>query len=167
MIYKAFDAGKIRKVFALETRPLLQGARLTAWELTNSGVPITLLPDGAAASLLKQEGIDLAIIGADRIAANGDTANKIGSLALAICCKRFNVPLYIAAPTATIDPTLTGGSGIPIEIRSGEEVTHFGTYRSAPVEIEAYNPAFDVVDAELISGFVTESGIIKPPYRFA
>ncbi len=166
VITKAFDAGKVSEVFALETRPLLQGARLTAWELIQSNIPATLLVDGAAASLLKRGGIDLAIIGADRIAANGDTANKIGSLQLALACSKFGVPFYVAAPFTTFDSGTASGEQIEIEERVATEVTHFAGKESAPPGIAVYNPAFDVVDAGLITAFVTDRGLFKPHYSF-
>ena len=166
VISRAFDEGKIREVFALETRPLLQGARLTAWELLQSQIPVTLLADGAAGSLLRRGGIDLAIIGADRIVANGDTANKIGSLQLALACSRFNVPFFVAAPFTTFDPATRTAAEIVVEERSAEEVTHFKGKAVAAEGVSVYNPAFDLVEAGLITGFITDRGIFKPPYQF-
>ena len=166
VITKAADAGRVKEVFALETRPLLQGARLTAWELVQSDIPVTLLADGAAGSLLRRGEIDLAIIGADRIAGNGDTANKIGSLQLALACIRFGVPFYVAAPFTTIDPATSSGSEIEIEARPEAEVTHFSGKEIAASGAKVYNPAFDLVDAELITVFITDRGLFKPPFGF-
>ena len=166
VISKAAKKGRVREVFALETRPLLQGARLTAWELVQSDIPVTLLADGAVGSLLARGEVDLAIIGADRIAANGDTANKIGSLQLALACIRFEVPLYVAAPWTTVDAATPTGSGIQIEERPASEVTHFGGKVVAALGVKVFNPAFDIVEAELISGFITDRGLFRPPYDF-
>jgi len=166
VITKAFDAGRVSEVFALETRPLLQGARLTAWELVQSKIPSTLLVDGAAGSLLRRGGIDLAIIGADRIAVNGDTANKIGSLQLALACSKFKVPFYVAAPFTTVDPGTSSGRQIKIEERPATEVIRLGSKTTAAPGVGVYNPAFDLVDADLISGFITDRGIFMPPYNF-
>lgn len=166
IILRGFEAGRIEHVFALETRPLLQGARLTTWELMQNGIPFTLLVDGAAGSLLRRGGIDLAIIGADRIASNGDTANKIGSLQLALACIRFGVPFYVAAPFSTIDPATPSGSAIEVEERKTVEVTFINNKPIAEHVLNAYNPAFDIVDSDLITGFITDRGVIKPPYNF-
>jgi methylthioribose-1-phosphate isomerase len=166
VVFAAAEAGKSVSVYADETRPLLQGARLTAWECLRREVPVTVLVEGAAASLMQRGGISCAIVGADRIAANGDTANKVGTFGLAILARRFEVPFYVAAPSSTIDPSLADGSKIPIEERSADEVRSFGGTQTAPKEADAYNPAFDVTPAELISGIITENGVFEPPYRF-
>ncbi|MEP7215237.1 MAG: S-methyl-5-thioribose-1-phosphate isomerase [Anaerolineaceae bacterium] len=160
----AWEAGKLERCYATETRPLLQGARLTMWELGKLGIPATLLPDTAAASLIASGQVQAVITGADRIAANGDSANKIGTYGLAVVAARHGVPFYIAAPTTTFDLDCPAGAGIPIEFRDGGEVGGFGGTRWSPAGGEAYNPAFDVTPADLISGFVTERGAIRPPY---
>ncbi len=166
VIYRAHDAGLIREVFVPETRPLLQGARLTMWELSLAGIPARLLVDGAIPAKLRG-GMDLAIIGADRIASNGDTANKTGSMGLALACRRFGVPLYVAAPMTTFDLQCQNGSKIPIEERPGDEVTLINGRRLAPVGVPVFNPAFDVVEADLISGFITDEGLKSPPFHFS
>ncbi|MEG0376123.1 MAG: S-methyl-5-thioribose-1-phosphate isomerase [Raoultibacter sp.] len=157
VIYTAAEQGKITHVFADETRPVGQGARLTAWELACVGIPCTLICDNMAASVLAQGEIDAIIVGADRIAANGDTANKIGTYGLAVLASYHNVPFYVAAPTSTIDPETPHGSDIPIEQRAASEVS---AYETPGVDI--YNPAFDVTPASLITAIVTECGIFKP-----
>ncbi len=149
-------------VFVDETRPLLQGARLTAWELAASGVDAALICDSMAGLLMKQGKIDLVIVGADRIAANGDTANKIGTYSLAVLAKAHNIPLIVAAPTSSFDLSLETGSGIPIEERPPEEITESFGRRTAPAGIKAYNPAFDITPPELIHAIVTEHGVIRP-----
>ncbi len=159
-VYVAAESGRRVEVFADETRPLLQGARLTAWELARAGIPVTVLPDGAAASLIASGRIDLVLVGADRIAANGDAANKIGTYGVAIAARRHGIPLYVVAPTLTVDPETASGSGIPIEQRSAAELG------CLPDGARAFNPAFDVTPAELITAFVTDTGIHRPPYRF-
>lgn len=163
VIYQAYRQGKNPTVFVCETRPLLQGARLTAWELKRSGVHFTLIVDSACASVIDQ--CDLVIVGADRIAANGDTANKIGTRMLALLAKFEGKPFYVAAPSSTFDLKVKTGRDIPIEERDGREVTHFGSCRFAPTNSPVYNPAFDVTPARFITGFITESGIILPPYK--
>jgi methylthioribose-1-phosphate isomerase len=130
-------------------------------------IPVTVLGDGASSSLLSRGGVSCAIVGADRIAANGDTANKIGTCNLAIVCKRFGVPFYVAAPSSTIDRTLADGSLIPIEERAAEEVLSFAGVQTSPREAQAFNPAFDITPAELIAGIITEKGVMRPPYAFA
>lgn len=165
VIRAAVEAGKKVSVIADETRPLLQGARLTAYELARDGVPVAVACDNACAALMAKGLPRLVITGADRIAANGDTANKIGTLGAAIMAKYFNIPFYVAAPLSTFDPSLEDGSGIPIEIRGGEEVTGLMGRRLAPEGVPAYNFAFDVTPAELISGIITEKGIVRPPYK--
>jgi methylthioribose-1-phosphate isomerase len=165
-LYKAWDQGKRFEVFADETRPLLQGARLTVWELAQAGIPVTLLCDGAAAGLLASGRVRLVIVGADRIAANGDTANKVGTYGLALAAAAHAVPFYVAAPWSTFDPNLPSGDRIPIEVRSGEEVTG-GESGPAPPGTRAWNPAFDVTPARLIRGFVTDRGLLAPPFEEA
>ncbi|NLM97579.1 MAG: S-methyl-5-thioribose-1-phosphate isomerase [Halanaerobiaceae bacterium] len=164
IIREAHYAGKHIKVFADETRPRLQGARLTAFELLEEGIPATLIPDSVAATLIRDGKIDLILVGADRIASNGDTANKIGTYMLSEIAKRFDVPFYVAAPVSTIDFDIMDGSEIVIEERSSEEVTHINGIRIAPEGIDVYNPAFDVTPAENISGIITEKGIAGKPY---
>ena len=165
IIYRAHDAGRNVHVHVCETRPLLQGARLTAWELKNAGIPFTLIVDSAAAGLAAAGKIDICIIGADRIAANGDTANKIGSFQLALVCREHGIPFYVAAPESTIDRACPDGSRIPIEERPGEEITYFQGKQVAPDDTPVWNPAFDMVPAELITGIITENGIQLPPFK--
>ncbi|MFO0812760.1 MAG: S-methyl-5-thioribose-1-phosphate isomerase [Gemmatales bacterium] len=161
-IILAWEQGKRFTVFADETRPLLQGARLTAWELQQRGIPCTLICDNMAAQVMREGKVQLAIVGADRIAANGDTANKIGTYGVAILAKYHQVPFYVAAPQSTFDLSLPDGSSIPIEQRASEEITNGFGKRTAPAGITVYNPAFDVTPASLITGIVTEHGIIQP-----
>lgn len=151
------------EVFACETRPVLQGSRLTAWELQQSGVDVTLITDNMAAHTIKTKGINGIIVGADRIAANGDTANKIGTYGLALLAKAFGIPFYVAAPQSTFDLSIQDGSSIPIEERSPKEVTHIGDTQIAPDGISVYNPAFDVTPSELITAIITEHGVIHSP----
>ena len=165
VVFAAVSAGKTIHVFADETRPLLQGARLNAWECVERGIPVVVLCDGAAAALMNQKKIACAIVGADRIAANGDTANKIGTFGLAIVAARFGVPFYIAAPTSTIDPSIPDGPAIPIEYRSEHEVKGFWNITVAPRDARAFNPAFDVTPHDLIAGYITEQGIVQPPFN--
>jgi len=146
-----------------ETRPFLQGARLTAWELMKDGIPCTLVTDNVAASLFAAGRIDAAVVGADRIAANGDVANKIGTYGVAVLCKAHKAPFYVAAPVSTVDPKIPGGKRIPIEERDPSEVTHLMGKRVAPDGVHVYNPAFDVTPARLVSAIVTEKGVLKPP----
>jgi methylthioribose-1-phosphate isomerase len=164
-VYTAFEQGKNVRVFADETRPLLQGARLTAWELHQAGVPVTVVCDSAAGWLMQQKKIDLVLVGADRIAANGDTANKIGTYSLAVLARQNGVPFYVAAPSSTFDLSLADGSEIPIETRSDDEISKPFAWRVVPEGVGCYNPAFDVTPAELISGIVTERGVIRPVCR--
>ncbi|HEY9188206.1 MAG TPA: S-methyl-5-thioribose-1-phosphate isomerase [Ignavibacteria bacterium] len=164
-IYKAKASGKKVKVFADETRPLLQGARLTTWELLKNGIDVTLITDSTAAFLMQKEKIDLAIVGADRIALNGDAANKIGTYSLAIACKEHNIPFYIAAPLSTFDFNINNGKQIPIEERSADEITTFFGKRIAPPNVKVFSPAFDVTPNELISAIITEKGIIRKPFK--
>jgi methylthioribose-1-phosphate isomerase len=161
-IYLAHDAGKRFTVYVDETRPLLQGARLTSWELSQFGIDTILICDNMAAQVLREGRVQLVIVGADRIAANGDTANKIGTYGLALLAQAHGVPFYVAAPSTTFDLTLANGEQIPIEQRPADEVTRpFGTL-TAPEGVRVYNPAFDVTPARLISGIITENGIIRP-----
>ena len=164
VIIEAHRAGKRPRVFVDETRPLLQGARLTMFELREAGVDAVLQSDAAAASAMARERIDLVIVGADRIARNGDTANKVGTYGLAILAAHHGIPFYVAAPRSTFDFTLRDGADIPIEQRDAEEVLAFGAARVAPEHSAAYNPAFDVTPAHLIAAFVTEHGVLRPPY---
>jgi methylthioribose-1-phosphate isomerase len=164
VIRAAHEAGKDIHVIADETRPYLQGGRLTAWECVKEQIPITLIADNAAGHLISQGLVDVAIVGADRIAANGDTANKIGTYQVAVLCHRHGIPFYVAAPTTTLDLSIQDGSQIPIEERSPEEVrTVFGK-KIAPIGVPVANPAFDVTPAELIAGIVTEKGIARAPF---
>jgi methylthioribose-1-phosphate isomerase len=165
-IYVAAEQGKKVEVYADETRPLLQGSRLTAWELDRAGIPVTVLTDGAAASLMKDGEIDLVIVGADRIAANGDTANKVGTYPLAIAARHHGIPFYVAAPTSTFDPATKTGDSILIEQRNPDEVRcGFGSL-TAPPDVPVYNPAFDVTPASLITAIVSDKGIHQPPFKF-
>lgn len=157
------DGGDIH-VYADETRPLLQGARLTAWELQQSGIPCTVICDGAAAHVMRQKHIDAVLVGADRIAANGDTANKIGTYGLAIAARAHRIPFYVCAPTTTIDRKSADGTDIPIEERDPEEVACWSGHRTTPPGIAIFNPAFDVTPAGLITAIITERGILLPDY---
>ena len=161
----ATAGGKRCDVFAGETRPWLQGARLTAWELLQDGIPVTLLPDVAAASLLSSGKIGCVVVGADRIARNGDTANKVGTYPLALAAQAAAVPLFVAAPLSSIDLRAASGREIPIEERSAEEVTHLLGQRVAPEGVTVFNPAFDVTPARYIAAIVTERGVARPPYQ--
>ena len=164
VVRAALAAGKQCAVFADETRPWLQGARLTAWELLQDGIPVTLLPDVAAASLLQSGRIGCVIVGADRIARNGDTANKIGTYPLALAAQAASVPFFVAAPLSTVDLQALDGTAIPIEERPAFEVTHLGGIRVAAEGVQVYNPAFDVTPARLIAAIVTERGVARAPY---
>ncbi len=164
VIAEAWRAGRIERCYATETRPLLQGARLTMWELGALGIPGTLLPDTAAASLIASGRVGAVVTGADRIVANGDGANKVGTYGLAAVAARHGVPFYLAAPASTFDTATPSGEAIPIEFRGDDEVGGFGGERWSPDGGGAYNPAFDVTPAELIAGIVTESGVLRPPY---
>ncbi|WP_024554200.1 S-methyl-5-thioribose-1-phosphate isomerase [Franconibacter helveticus 513] len=166
VIAQAFDEGKVKSVWVDETRPLLQGGRLTAWELGELGVPYQLITDSMAASLMAQGQVDAIWVGADRIAANGDVANKIGTYSLAVLAKFHHIPFYVAAPQTTLDPDCPDGAAIPIEQRAPAEVTgvagSFGAVQWAPENARVYNPAFDVTPAALISGWVLDSGVVTP-----
>ena len=163
VIFEAHKRERKFKVYAGETRPLLQGARLTAWELRQAGIDVTLICDNMAGQLMKAGQIDAVIVGADRIAANGDTANKIGTYSLSILAKQHCIPFYVAAPSSTFDLSIANGSGIPIEQRDADEVTSFGKLQIAPDNIKVYNPAFDVTEAVNITAIITEKGIIEKP----
>jgi methylthioribose-1-phosphate isomerase len=164
VIRSAFAAGKTIHVYAAETRPFLQGARLTAWELLRDGIPVTLIADNMAGWLMQLDKIDLVIVGADRIAANGDTANKIGTYSLAVLAQAHGIPFYVAAPTSTIDLKMRSGLEIPIEQRPAKEMREIFGVQIAPPEIDVYNPAFDITPAKYITGIITENGIVSPPY---
>jgi len=157
--------GKNISVIANETRPYLQGARLTAWELVQEGIPCTLITDSMAGHLMSRGEVDVVIVGADRIAANGDVANKIGTYPLAVLAKRHGIPFYVAAPLSTFDPKIPDGSQIPIEERPAAEVTGYRGTRWAPEGVSVRNPAFDVTPAELVTAIISEKGIASPPYR--
>ncbi len=164
VIRAAHEAGKKILVVSCETRPLLQGCRLTAWELQKNNIPFVLITDSMAGYYMKKKGADLVIIGADRIAANGDTANKIGSYSLAILAHHHRIPFYVAAPIATIDCDTAQGDDIPIEERNSDEVTCIGNQKIAPNGAPVWNPAFDVVPNSFIAGIITERGLLRPPY---
>ena len=163
VIRSAIAGGKTIRVIAGETRPFLQGARLTAWELQQDGIPVTLIADGAAGWLMSRGDIDAVIVGADRVAANGDVANKIGTYALAVLAQRHRIPFYVACPLSTIDLGIADGSEIPIEERTGDEVVGFGAARWAPPGVGAFNPVFDVTPAALIAALITERGVLSAP----
>jgi len=165
VIRSARDAGKRVSVIANETRPYLQGARLTAWEMVQERIPVTLITDSMAGHLISRGEVDLVIVGADRIAANGDTANKIGTYTLAVLAARHGLPFYVAAPLSTFDPQIPDGTHIPIEERPPEEVTGYRGVRWAPEGVKVSNPAFDVTPAELITAIITERGVLAAPYR--
>jgi methylthioribose-1-phosphate isomerase len=164
VIRAAAEQGKVAQVFADETRPFLQGARLTAWELVKDGVPTTVITESMAGPLMQQGGIDMIVVGADRIAANGDFANKIGTYTVATMAKAHGIPFYVAAPLSTIDLATPDGSAIPIEQRNPREVTHLGSTRLAPEGASVWNPAFDVTPHALVAGIITEKGIARAPY---
>ena len=165
-VYAAAAIGRKVSVFADETRPLLQGARLTAWELAQAGIPVTVLADSMAATLLRDGKVDLVIVGADRIAANGDVANKIGTYGLALAARHHGVPVYVAAPWSTVDPRTAPGRDIVIEHRHADELLSWGGFATAPAGVAVYNPAFDVTPAALITGIITDRGVSRTPYRF-
>jgi len=164
VIRAAWEEGRLSRVYVCETRPLLQGARLTAWELKRLSIPHTLIVDGAAGLLLQRGGVDCVIVGADRIAANGDVANKVGTYALAILARQHDVPFYVAAPTSSVDLATASGDEIPIEERSAEEVTSFAGVPTAPEGTAALNPAFDVTPHQHVTAIITERGVARPPY---
>jgi methylthioribose-1-phosphate isomerase len=167
VIRAAVEQGKAVHVYVDETRPVLQGARLTAWELMKEKIPATLITDNMAGFLMSRGKIDKIIVGADRIAKNGDTANKIGTYTLAVLAKEHGIPFYVAAPRSTVDPATPEGNAIPIEERAPEEVTSWGGHRVAPEGIAVFNPAFDVTPGRYITAIITEAGIAFPPYDFA
>jgi len=164
VIRTAWLQKKVKMVYSDETRPLLQGSRLTAWELLQDAIPVTTITDNMAAWTMKTRGVNIVITGADRIAANGDSANKIGTYGIAIAAQKHGIPFYIAAPASTFDFSLANGSQIPIEERSADEVRSFLGAVSAPPNVSVYNPAFDITPAELIAGIITEHGILRKPY---
>jgi methylthioribose-1-phosphate isomerase len=164
VIKAAWAEGRVSHVYATETRPLLQGSRLTAWELVREGIDATVLPDSAAGQLMRRGRVQSVILGADRIAANGDVANKIGTYSLAVLAKENGVPFYVAAPTSTVDLSIRDGDSIPIEERDPGEVTHIGGARLAAEGIEALNVAFDVTPNEYVTAIVTEAGVARPPF---
>src|SRR5215467_2891950 len=164
VIRGAVEQGKRVAVFADETRPFLQGARLTAWELVRDGIQTTVITDNMAGALMRQGNVDLVVVGADRIAANGDTANKIGTYGVAVLAREHEIPFYVAAPLSTIDLKTPDGAHIPIEERSAKEVTHVGGAQLAPEGALVWNPAFDVTPHKFIAGIITERGIFRPPY---
>ena len=161
-IYAAATAGKSLRVFADETRPLLQGARLTAWELMQAGIDVTLICDNTAAQVMREGRVQRVIVGADRIAANGDAANKIGTYTVALTAAAHGIPFYVAAPSSTFDLSIPDGAAIPIEQRAAEEVTEGFGRRTAPAGVKVYSPAFDVTPARLIAAIITEKGVIRP-----
>ncbi|MBP1700755.1 MAG: translation initiation factor, aIF-2BI family, partial [Deltaproteobacteria bacterium] len=165
VLYAAWAEGKRFHVYVDETRPMLQGARLTAWELSQAKIPVTVLADNMSGWLMKQGRIDLVMVGADRIARNGDTANKIGTYSLAVLASHHHIPFYVAAPTSTLDLQLASGEEIPIEERAEEEVSHIGGRRIAPKGIKIFNPAFDVTPHQFIRGIITEKGIVRKPFN--
>lgn len=167
VLFRAHKAGRRFRVYADETRPLLQGARLTTWELQQAGIDVTLICDSMAAQVMREGKIDLVIVGADRIAANGDAANKIGTYGVAVLARAHGIPFYVAAPDSTVDRTLATGDTIPIEVRDSREITHGMGYQTAPDGVQAYNPAFDVTPASYITGIITEAGLLTPPYTEA
>jgi methylthioribose-1-phosphate isomerase len=166
VVRAAHADGKVALVWVDETRPVMQGSRLTAWECVRDGIPHRLIADVAAASVMARGEVDLVVTGADRIAANGDTANKIGTYGVAVLARHHGVPFYVAAPSSTIDPAVPSGADIPIEERAANELRRVGDQQTAPDGSPVYNPAFDVTPASLISAIVTERGVFRPPYRF-
>jgi methylthioribose-1-phosphate isomerase len=165
-VYLAHRVGRRVSVVAGETRPLLQGSRLTAWELARAGIPVRVIADGMAAALMRRREVDVVLVGADRIAANGDVANKIGTYAIAVAAAHHGIPFVVCAPRSTVDPATPDGSAIVVEERDGDEVRAFAGVSVAPRGTEAWNPAFDVTPAALISAIVTDAGVHRPAYRF-
>jgi methylthioribose-1-phosphate isomerase len=165
VVRAAFEAGRRPRVWADETRPLLQGARLTMWECERIGIDATLVADGAAASLMASGRVDLVLVGADRIAANGDVANKIGTYGLAVAARHHDIPFYVAAPASTIDLATSAGDEIVVEERAADELTSLASRRIAPRAARAFNPAFDVTPARLVTAIITESGVARRPFR--
>lgn len=166
VIRTAYEQGKLDHVYSCETRPRMQGLRLTAWELLKDGIPFQSISDNMAASLMRDGKVDLVIAGADRIAANGDSANKIGTYMLAVCAVYHKIPFYIAAPSSTLDPNIPDGSHIPIEERAETEITEIDGVRVAPVGCKVFNPGFDVTPGDMIDGIITEAGVFRRPYSF-
>ncbi len=164
-VYVAAEQGRTVHVFADETRPLLQGSRLTAWELHQAGIPVTVITDNMAATVMSKRRIDAVIVGTDRVAANGDVANKIGTFGVAILAKEFGIPFYVAAPLSSIDMELASGDLIPIEERKPDEITNGFGRRTAPIDVQVFNPAFDVTPHRYITALITEKGIIRAPYN--
>ena len=164
-VYLAAEQGRGVRVYADETRPLLQGSRLTAWELTQAGIDVTILADSMAATLMRDGAVDLVIVGADRIAANGDVANKIGTYGLAIAARHHRIPFYVAAPWSTVDCATSTGADITIEHRHPDELRGSHGSATAPATVAVYNPAFDVTPADLITAIITDRGVVRPPYR--
>ena len=164
VIRAAAERGKVVQVYADETRPFMQGARLTAWELVRDGVPTTVITESMAGPLMRQGGVDVVVVGADRIARNGDVANKIGTYTVAMMARAHGVPFYVAAPLSTIDLATADGSEIPIEERNAREVTHIGSTQLTPEGASVWNPAFDVTPHALVAGIITERGIARPPF---
>ncbi|HLI28079.1 MAG TPA: S-methyl-5-thioribose-1-phosphate isomerase, partial [Chloroflexota bacterium] len=167
VIRAAVEAGKRVHVWVDETRPFLQGARLTAWELQADGIPLTLITDNMAGYFMARGEVDLVVVGADRIAANGDVANKIGTYSVAVLAHAHGIPFYVAAPLSTVDLSLPDGTAIPIEERAPSEVTHLAGQRIAPEGVAAANPAFDVTPARYVTAIITECGVLRPPYEEA
>ncbi len=165
VMYAAKEKGKSFKVYACETRPLLQGARLTTWELLRAKINTTLICDSMAASVMRDKGVNVIFTGADRVASNGDSANKIGTYSLAVLARHHKIPFYIVAPYSTFDMNIKNGKQIPIEERDKSEVTGFGGVTTAPKNVKVFNPAFDVTDHKLITGIITEAGVIHPPFK--
>jgi len=165
VIRAAWEKGKKIQVIADETRPWLQGLRLTAFELMEEGIPVSVIADNAAGYLMRQKQVDLVVTGADRIAANGDVANKIGTYQVAVLARTHKIPFYVAAPLSTIDPTLRNGDLIPVEQRGPEEIARFGKRQIGPSNVVALNPAFDITPARYVSAIITETGVIRSPYR--
>ncbi len=164
VVRSAVEAGRAVRVLADETRPFLQGSRLTAWELARDGIPVSVLTDSMAGHLMSRGEVDLVLVGADRVAANGDVANKIGTYPLAVLAREHGIPFYVAAPLSTVDLSTPDGAAIPIEERRSEEVTELAGTRLAPLGVEAWHPAFDVTPARLVTGIITERGIARAPY---
>jgi methylthioribose-1-phosphate isomerase len=166
-LYLAYARGIRVRVYADETRPLLQGARLTAWELSRAGIPVTVITDSMAAALMREGRVNLVMVGADRVAANGDVANKIGTYGLSVLAHHHGIPFYVALPRSTFDPATADGSSIAIEERSPSEVVAWTNRATAPKEAEVWNPAFDITPAHLVTAFVTDGGLLRPPFREA
>lgn len=166
VIRAAHAQGKVKMVYSDETRPRLQGGKLTAWEMVEEGIPVTTITDNMAGYAMKKGMIDMVVVGADRIAANGDTANKIGTYSVAVLAKEHGIPFYIAAPFSTIDTKIKSGEEIPIEERDHEEVTHINGHRVIAEGVKIFNPGFDVTPAKYITGIITEKGVLKPPFKF-